>query len=207
MLLVVGLGSYYLLRKGQELQGTPQVPPELAERHPADPQDQFPVVDIDPQLLSEPLPSPRDTGPAVRPRPDAKIVEKPAKPLQPTLPPSIRDALTMPKANIPSIESVPLRVALDLVPRELNREDQQHRLLDQLHKGRTQRLEFECRQTALGMKTLKQALEAQGIGLLIDKRAYSELKAYELGLPSKMEYAIYTENVTAEEVLKIVQTI
>jgi anti-sigma factor RsiW len=210
MVLVVGLGSFYFLKKGsaeapvalRHEQAFPDVPgkPEPAEenRLAADKAESPPV-----RIVSPPEGMPADpSSVAARGSP----VERPAD-QHPKLEPSPSGALTAPIKGTPSIDRVAIEVAIDLQPSQLEREDLRQKLLDKLRAGKTQRLEFECRQTALGMKTLREALESEGIGLLVDKRAETELRAYDLRLPSKMDYAVYTENVTAEEVLRMVQKI
>jgi hypothetical protein len=208
MLLVIGLGSVYLLKKGNTPAPVAEAPgPQLADVTDRDPanhnrvgagEDDFPSAPLRPKEMPAEVASPRS-----RPLVEKAADEQP----QPRSPSSNSNGVvTTPNAKTPPIHPATIQVALDFQPFQEQTEWQQ-KLLEKLHTAKTQRLEFECRQTILGMKTLQGALEAEGIGLLVDKRADSELQAFDLRLPSTRDYAIYAENLTAEEVLRIVQKI
>jgi hypothetical protein len=204
LLLVVGLGSYYFLKIGQV---QPAAQPELAETLPSDRANPNGVPSNDPkEKANGPAPS-VDPGPTPSPAPStAKLVDRtPPKPA-----PSPSNApgsdLTNPNVKPELITPVDIQVPFTLLPRELT-QDKVDSLLKQLQKRRAQRLEFQCRQTALGVSAVQAALEAQGVRVLLDRTANMELEAAKLGLPSKMDYAIYAEDVSAEEIVKIVQDI
>jgi hypothetical protein len=101
-----------------------------------------------------------------------------------------------------AFSEVDLRLALNLRVRELDQEKRKQQLLAELRKSPAYRLDLSCLEALPAVERLQAAFQAHGIRLLIDPTTQTTLKLRFKDSPS---YAIYTENVTPDEVLAVVQ--
>jgi hypothetical protein len=93
-----------------------------------------------------------------------------------------------------------VNIALILKLREIEIARRKKELAEELHRGSSHYLDLVCQDTASAMERLQAAFEARGIRLLIDQDAQDRLK-----LRFRTNYALYTENVSPDEVLSILQ--
>ncbi len=91
-------------------------------------------------------------------------------------------------------------VRLPFSLRGLDRPQQQERLRERLKEDSAFHLEVVCAETARGLERLESAFKTQGIKLLVDQAAQARWKK---GL--KTNYALYSEDVTVEELSRILQ--
>jgi anti-sigma factor RsiW len=109
------------------------------------------------------------------------------------------DATPTPRLEVfKKLDEVNLALALPLG--DLDRPRQQERLRERLKEDTAFHLDVVCSETARGLERLEAAFKAQGIKLTVDQAAQNRWKR---GL--KTNYALYSEDVTAEELTKILQ--
>jgi hypothetical protein len=82
----------------------------------------------------------------------------------------------------------------------LEQEKSRRELQTELHKRNAWRLDLRCLETPVAMERLRTAFKGQGIRLVVDEDAQDRLK-----LHLHTHYALYVENVTAEEVYAVIQ--
>jgi putative lipoic acid-binding regulatory protein len=75
-------------------------------------------------------------------------------------------------------------------------------LLQEMQKEAVHRIDLRCTDTLAGMQRLQTAFESQGIQLVIDQDAQAVLK---LGMGKNAPFALYSDEVTAEEIVAILQ--
>jgi hypothetical protein len=98
---------------------------------------------------------------------------------------------------------VEVRMALALPLRNLDRPEEQDRLRELFKEDASFHafhLDVVCSETARGLERLESAFKSQGIKLTVDQAAQARWKK---GL--KTNYALYSEDVTAEELTKVLQ--
>jgi hypothetical protein len=111
------------------------------------------------------------------------------------------DALGFPVPEREVFREPDIKVAHFIKTRELDQESGRQQLLDELRKRNAYRVELECPECAPAMDGIRDAFKAQGINFMVDQDAQDRLK-----LRFKMtNYALYTENVLPEEMVKILQ--
>jgi len=98
------------------------------------------------------------------------------------------------------LEQVELSLSYSL--RDLDQPRLQERLKAMLTKDKAFHLTLACPSTAKGLERLQSAFQAKGVKLLIDKAA---LTRWQKGL--KTHYALYSEDVTPEELTAILQAL
>jgi hypothetical protein len=109
------------------------------------------------------------------------------------------DATPTPRLEVfRKLDEVRLGLALPL--RNLDLPEEQERLRERLKEDTAFHLDVVCSETARGLERLDAAFKAQGIKLMVDQAAQLRWKK---GL--KTNYALYSEDVTAEELAKILQ--
>jgi hypothetical protein len=153
------------------------------------------------QLVGPPRP------PEVIPRVEATNAVAKTEPeiLSPPLPePTPADAiLTVAPSLIPEMEvfqRAPVSIALVVPFGELDQEKRKQQLLDELRKGSAYRIDLACLETAPAIERMQAAFQAHGIRCVIDSVAQERLK---WRFKWETNYALYTENVTPEEVFAI----
>ena len=95
-----------------------------------------------------------------------------------------------------------VELALSLTLRDLDQPRLQERLRETLKDDKAFHLDLTCPSTAKGLGRLQAVFQAKGVKLLIDKAA---LTRWQKGL--KTHYALYSEDVTPEELTAILQTL
>lgn len=207
VLLVVS-GTSYLYFQSAQSELAADVPLVRAEPRSESEPDARPWELVPPpQVASAALPPEEDPAPETPATPPAAVVQAPApRTPDPESPPADvplpdRGVLGT-RARKPDLfQEVPdPQLALILSLRDLEQEKQRQRLMDELHKDSAYRLEIGCFESARAFEQLHAAFRAQGVRLVIDPDAAACLK---LGL--KMNYVLYTDQVTAEELTKVVQ--
>jgi hypothetical protein len=106
----------------------------------------------------------------------------------------------------PSMEVFQPRSADVAVPtlfklRELNQEKSRQALVQELSHSGAFYVEILCREGTAAFPRLQAALKASGINVIVDQAAASRLKQPEF----KTNYLVYLEDVTAEELAKLLQ--
>ncbi|MCI0461508.1 MAG: hypothetical protein L0Z62_31540 [Gemmataceae bacterium] len=86
--------------------------------------------------------------------------------------------------------------------RELDQEKSRRSLREELQRDRAARLELACAETFKAFPRLQTAFEAEGVQLLIDQDAQVHL-----ALPLKTNYVLYSEQVTTEELVRILHQV
>ena len=95
---------------------------------------------------------------------------------------------------------VPIARAFNL--RDLQQAVGKQKLQQQLQKGVAHRIDLRCTDTLAAVQRLKKALEIPGIGCIIDQDAQALLK---LGMGRNTPLALYLEEVTAQEMIAVLQ--
>jgi hypothetical protein len=112
------------------------------------------------------------------------------------------DATPTPRLEVfKKLDEVNLGLALPM--RNLDKPDQQERLRELFKEDAAYHafhLDVVCSETARGLERLESAFKSQGIKLTVDQAAQARWKK---GL--KTNYALYSEDVTAEELTKVLQ--
>jgi hypothetical protein len=84
---------------------------------------------------------------------------------------------------------------------ELSSQGERTRLVRELHKDTSFRLNLSCKDSSKGVARLGQAMNALGIGLVVEKRAQKQLENKEAGA----SYLVYAENLQPGEVLAVLR--
>src|SRR5262249_36261150 len=152
---------------------------------PAPERERLPEPRPDPLVQnSTPPPAPEQSPPVV-PQPDGNL----------------ETILTTPNPKMelfPQIADTKLALILRLA--QLDQPQPPKELADELQKDTAYRIELACHEGGRAMDRLRAAFQAQGIRLVIDHIAQDRLK-----LKLRTSYALYVENVTPEEVTKVLR--
>ena len=142
------------------------------------------------------------------PRPDQVVQHTPPAPVPDGTTPdpappdggyeSILTAPTPKMELFPQIADTKLALILSLA--HLDRPQPQKELDDELRKDVGYRIELACLEGGRAMDRLRAAFQAQGIRLVIDQLAQDRLK-----LKLRTNYALYVENLTRDEVARILR--
>lgn len=198
--LVVGLRSYLSFaivgpqQEGRLAIKNPQPhPPEIAQAEEARP---TPPQPTGPELLHHPMAESTrvaSSSPAIAQTDDGKAQSRP----QP--PPVLASPLQADTVHLNDPEE---HLALVFPLGDLVDAEKRRLLRRELQKGAVHALELRCNNTVAGMERLQAAFQAQGIHWVLDPDAQAALK---LGLGKNTAFALYFEDVTAEEVVTILQ--
>src|SRR5207237_6459422 len=85
--------------------------------------------------------------------------------------------------------------------RDLNQEIEK-RLHQELQKGATHAMDLRCSNAVAGMDRLQNAFKSQGIQFVLDPDASAAL---ELGMGKSTTFALYFSDITAEELVAVLQ--
>jgi hypothetical protein len=200
VLLAVGTASFYFFANQDPGAGRPIVvasgptaparPPEQRGPVRPAPAPPSPTGKAEPEPI--PPPSPAVASNDRRPA----DVEPPAPPVA-----NPEDVLASPSPKMEMFQEVAdPRLALVFKLRELDQDRLRQRLYEELTKDAAYRVEVSCLQSSKAFERLQAAFKAQGIRLLIDQDAHERLKRR-----LRTNYILYSENVTPEELTKVLQ--
>jgi hypothetical protein len=144
--------------------------------------------------------------PAPRPEQIVQGSESSPAPTQPAQEVAVQEnpldsilAIPNPKMELfPEIADPKLALILSLA--QLDQSQPQKELAEELQKDKAYRLEMTCQEGGKAIDRLKAAFQAHGIRLVIDQLAQDRLK-----LKLRTNYALYVENITREELTKILR--
>lgn len=209
VLFVVGIGTYFYFAASNQLENVRALAQERENTKPRERKNPAPEpaasVKEDPILPKE-----------VKPRlpeqvePPAKVVkEKPPVIFGPELPKErskndpldsdFGSASPTPKMEVFEKVANP-RLSLVLQLKELEKLAQQERLRDKLKEDSAFLLALGCLESNRGFERLQAAMQAQGIKMVVD--AYGQAR---LSRKLTTHFLFYSENMTAEELAKILQ--
>jgi hypothetical protein len=113
----------------------------------------------------------------------------------------LESILTSPTAKMELFpQVVDAKLALIFSLARLEQAQPRRELTEELRKDTGYRIELTCLETARAMTQLRTAFQANGIRLLIDQLAQDRMKQ-----KLRTNFALYVENVTSEEVAKILE--
>lgn len=209
VLLILGMASYFYfalswIQPANTEIANKELSPPLSEQ---DPHPQTPA-------LGQPAPAP--TPPSGRPQPksDPAVVSDPS--------PSTKPHFDKPRTTVPAKQGTPSsfetaltdrvdmfqldRVA-DMLPvilkvSDLEQESARKTFLAELRKDSNFRLELPCPNGTKALERVQKAAKKLHYDLLIDKPAQERIK-----LKWRTSYALYVENITAEELIGLVRQI
>jgi hypothetical protein len=216
VLFLVGTGSYLYFA---ERQWHEQPMSSLAVRLPGGSSRPDAEKEPDPELLAvlpaekkpeppalvgpRPEEAPRADAVAQGPNPERASAAPPPAPEPAANEARTKSLLTAPSTKLEKIKEVTVPGLAVFVPlRELDQEKSRRRLQEELQKENGYRLELACLETAKAFARVQTAFKAEGIRLVIDPDAQDRLS-----LPLKTNYLLYTEHVTAEELVRILQQV
>lgn len=138
------------------------------------------------------------------PQPDTIVHQPVPESEPPTVPQPEREPESILATPTPKMESFPqiadTKLALILSLAELHQPQPHKELTAELYKDSSFRIELACHESGKALDRLRAAFQAQGIRLAVDQVAQDRLK-----LKLRTSYALYVENVTAEEVAKVLR--
>ena len=139
--------------------------------------------------IPEKKPDPRPAPPIAKPRPK-KIVE-----------PIVEEKVTPEPIKEPPVDPV-----LTLKFNDLQEEGEASgRLTGKLLRAKGVELDITVRNNPLAMERLKAALHSQKIDVLVDASADAALRKKDQTKQTRVEYLVYAENLTADELTKLMQ--
>ena len=148
-----------------------------------------------PELLPAPLPEHVAQSATPPPAPQGQNSE-PGTPEN-----GLESILTSPTPKMelfPQVADTKLALILSLA--RLDQAQARRELSEELRKDSGYRIELTCLETARAVDRLRATFQANGIRLLIDQLAQDRLK-----LKLRTNFALYVENVTADEVAKVLE--
>jgi hypothetical protein len=154
------------------------------------------------EFVGPPEPGPGDDNPAIAKNPSTPKPDDPAPPDPGPMKDDLGPALTdraMERFELEKVVGAAKPVIVKL--HDLDQADPRKRLNDELAQSNGFRLELPCDNGTRAFDRLQAACKDQKIGLLIDQKAQQRLKATQY----KTNYVLYIENVTAEELSRLVQ--
>jgi hypothetical protein len=142
----------------------------------------------------KPLPkSEEPPSPIVRDKPETP------KPMdEPKLPPPIDEAITAPSMELFDLKKADVALPVVLKLNELDQEAKRKKLLDEMQKAPSFRLELPCNNGTKALARVQAACKAENIALLIEQTAQERLKKPAF----KTNYVVYLEDVTPEELAR-----
>ncbi len=150
----------------------------------------------EPERLHSPLPEGKalaSSAPAVASTADEKPQSEPKPPL----------VLTSPlRNNHVHLNDPEARLGLVFNLGDLVDQEKRQQLQRALQKGAIHAMDLRCTHTVAGMERLQIAFKSQGIRFVMDQDAQAALK---LGIGKNTTFALYFEDVTAEEIVTVLQ--
>jgi hypothetical protein len=137
---------------------------------------------------------------------DVKVVENPKTPPEAPTPENPKpipvEASPTPNPKFEIFKEVPARDTLKLALWELDKEQNRKQVQAELEKEAAHRLELMLKSSPKSLERIEAAFKAQGVKLLVDQFAQTRMKTQ-----SPTHYVLFVEDVTPEEMTKILEAI
>jgi hypothetical protein len=207
VLLILGVASYLYFTASQSHSDKAEFAEGDANRAPSSSGPASPPRSKAAEGQAEPRKG--DTAPSPRPdqsprQPPTVVQHSEEKPKQPDVdsPPSRNeDAALTDRPEMFRYSKVEDIVLTILEVGQLEQESVRNKLLAELRKDASFRIELPCKNGTKAFERVRSAAAALNVGLVIDKQAQARLKHADW----KTNYVVYIENLTPEEVMRFTQ--